>query len=86
MKRRTSNFFELPYGEEELKMDEYTIIEPPKQSDWKIYLLGDENNPHYSVTLGVVEGNVKNWFHRKMQEWCFGFKWRKNNGKSKKAR
>jgi len=26
------------------------------------------------------EGGEPNWFHRKMQELIFGFKWRKKNG------
>jgi hypothetical protein len=28
----------------------------------------------------VEEGNEPNWFHRKMQELCFGFKWEKIDG------
>ena len=28
----------------------------------------------------VEEGKQPNWFHRKMQELCFGIKWSKING------
>lgn len=29
------------------------------------------------VTWNPREGHEPNWFHRKMQEFCFGIKWRK---------
>ena len=51
----------------------------PKRSDWQCYLFGDADHPGPgSVVLVPVEGNEPNWFHRKMQELCFGFKWRKS--------
>ena len=28
----------------------------------------------------VEEGKEPNWFHRKMQQLCFGFKWEKIDG------
>ena len=28
----------------------------------------------------VQEGQQPNWFHRKMQQLCFGFKWEKIDG------
>ena len=55
-----------------------TVDSMPKRSDWHCYLFGDADRPGPgSVVLVPVEGNEPNWFHRKMQELCFGFKWRK---------
>lgn len=34
------------------------------------------NNTYWNVE----DGNQPNWFHRKMQQLCFGFKWEKVNG------
>jgi len=45
----------------------------PKRSDWQCTLIGGPNGAVYNPS----EGNEPNWFHRKMQELCFGFKWRK---------
>lgn len=42
----------------------------PKISDWEMVFL-----ERYIISLSV--GNVPCWFHRKMQELCFGVKWRK---------
>ena len=44
----------------------------PKKSKWTVELVG---NTFYTPD----EGKEPNWFHRKMQELAFGFKW----GKSK---
>ena len=44
----------------------------PKKSEWSMYVA--------DITYNPPEGMEPNWFHRKMQELCFGFKWRKNNG------
>ena len=54
----------------------YTIYMMPKQSDWQCTLIGGPNGAVYNPT----EGNEPNWFHRKMQELCFGFKWEKIDG------
>ena len=45
----------------------------PKSSDWQCHLFGSERGIVYTP----LEGKEPNWFHRKMQELCFGFKWRK---------
>jgi len=45
----------------------------PKHSNWQCTFIGGPNGPVYNPS----EGNEPNWFHRKMQELCFGFKWRK---------
>ena len=45
-----------------------------KPSDWQCTLIGGPNGAVYNPS----EGNEPNWFHRKMQELCFGFKWRKS--------
>ena len=54
--------------------NKYTLVTPPKHSDWRCEVIGGP--------MGIVfvpsEGNEPNWFHRKMQELCFGFKWRRN--------
>lgn len=42
----------------------------PKKSAWTVQLLGN-------VFFNPDEGKEPNWFHRKMQEFCFGFKWSK---------
>jgi len=42
---------------------------------WKVWLMKD-------TCRSVEKGKEPNWFHRKMQTLCFGFKWEKlNNGK-----
>lgn len=46
----------------------------PKASKWQCTLIGGPNGAVYNPS----EGNEPNWFHRKMQELCFGFKWRKS--------
>lgn len=48
---------------------EYRSIEIPKRSAWQVSCADIIWNPR--------EGHEPNWFHRKMQEFCFGFKWRK---------
>lgn len=67
------------------KPSEYTIANAdnyiisaslPKNSDWQCQLFGNERGIVYTP----IEGNEPNWFHRKMQELCFGFKWRKRSG------
>lgn len=51
-----------------------TLNFPPKSSDWQCYLFGDEK---WGLVITPAEGKEPNWFHRKMQEWILGFKWRK---------
>jgi hypothetical protein len=41
----------------------------PKPSDWEMRVC--------NVTYVPPQGEEPCWFHRKMQELCFGFKWRK---------
>lgn len=48
----------------------YLTIDTPKRSDWSM--------TSANITWTPKEGCEPNWFHRKMQELCFGFKWRKN--------
>lgn len=54
-------------------METLTIEEP---SEWKCYLNG-YGTPSHTVFI-PVKGNHPNWFHRLMQELCFGFKWEKD--------
>ena len=46
----------------------------PPMSDWQCTLI---TNGKWSTTFRPVKGSEPNWFHRKMQELCFGIKWRK---------
>ena len=46
---------------------------PPKASNWQCQVIGGP----MGIVLTPSEGHEPNWFHRKMQELCFGFKWRK---------
>lgn len=50
----------------------FKILQAPEYSEWVLYL-----NPH--VTYHIRKGTEPRWFHRKMQELCFGIKWRKYN-------
>ena len=51
-----------------------TVDSMTKASKWQCTLIGGPNGAVYNPS----EGNEPNWFHRKMQELCFGFKWRKS--------
>lgn len=46
------------------------ILENPELSDWTCYVF---HNVYYTPE----KGKEPNWFNRKMQELCFGVKWRK---------
>jgi hypothetical protein len=40
--------------------------------------MGDHGqNQHGAIVYQPIKGQEPNWFHRKMQELCFGFQWRK---------
>ena len=54
-----------------LPVEEYQTIRTPKYT-WKCQL-------HPGTYLMVEEHRVPNWFHRKMQEICFGIRWMKND-------
>lgn len=45
----------------------------PEYSKWKCYLSG--RNTALEVIYIPIKDAEPNWFHRKMQEFCFGFKW-----------
>jgi hypothetical protein len=57
-------------------VSKYTIKQT-EPSNWQCFLLGDRKTFEGSVVWRPVKGSEPNWFHRKMQELCFGFKWRK---------
>lgn len=40
----------------------------PERSEWSVNVLSN-------VVYTPEKGKEPNWFHRKMQELCFGFKW-----------
>ena len=50
-----------------------TLGKPPERSDWECQIFGGP----MGLTFVPTKGNEPNWFHREMQELCFGFKWRK---------
>lgn len=53
----------------------------PEKSEWKVWLLGDyDKSQHGAIVYHPNKGQEPNWFHRKMQELCFGFQWRKLDG------
>ncbi len=55
-------------------VDSYiTLSNMPKRSDWQCEVIGGP----MGLVFVPTKGNEPNWFHRKMQELCFGFKWRK---------
>jgi hypothetical protein len=57
---------------------EIKVYKPPEKSEWKVWLMGDYGkSPHGAIVYQPNKGQEPNWFHRKMQELCFGFKWRK---------
>lgn len=63
-----------------MQSDDYTVdskltttIKMPEYSDWRCELFGGP----FGIVWAPVKGNEPNWFHRKMQELCFGVKWRK---------
>jgi hypothetical protein len=55
-------------------MNEWTqyTLKVPEKSDWQMSVADIVYRPN--------KGKEPNWFHRKMQEFCFGFKWEKING------
>ena len=57
----------------------YKINTSPKRSSWQCALFGQD------IVLIPFEGNEPCWFHRKMQELCFGVKWTNNLGKTDEA-
>ena len=59
--------------DEEVKFTLYS----PKPSAWRCSLFGHTNN---GVAYIPSEGQVPNWFHRKMQTLVLGFKWEKAGG------
>lgn len=50
-----------------------TVSLPPKASNWQCQVIGGP----MGIVFTPAEGSEPNWFHRKMQELCFGFKWKK---------
>jgi hypothetical protein len=62
----------------EFKMENMRINLEPEYSDWSCWLMGDYGKSQYgAVVYRARKGMEPNWFHRKMQELCFGFQWRK---------
>jgi hypothetical protein len=56
----------------------YPTIKQPERSEWTCWLMGDYGkSQHGAIVYNPVKGQEPNWFHRKMQELCFGFQWRK---------
>ena len=61
------------------EMPEVGFLNIPERSEWKVWLMGDYGkSQHGAIVYQPIKGQEPNWFHRKMQELCFGFQWRKN--------
>lgn len=56
--------------------DTFYFLNQPELSEWQCELV-----PHGGATFHPCKGQVPNWFHRKMQELCFGVKWTKTREK-----
>lgn len=57
------------------------VIKLPERSEWKVWLMGDPDCvQHGAIVYQPLKGREPNWFHRKMQKFCFGFQWRKIDG------
>jgi len=52
---------------------QHQVFTTPKSSDWQCHLFGSERGIVYTP----LKGSEPNCFHRKMQELCFGVKWKK---------
>lgn len=61
------------------RMPEALLYKPPEKSEWKVWLMGDhkQKGPYGAIVYHPNKGQEPNWFHRKMQELCFGVQWRK---------
>lgn len=57
------------YNTYTLPVEEYQVIRKPNYT-WKCEL-------HPGTYWNVEDHRVPNWFHRRMQELCFGIKWSK---------
>lgn len=63
------------------EMPKMATIKIPEKSEWKVWLMGDYGkSQHGAIVYQPNKGMEPNWFHRKMQELCFGFQWRKIDG------
>ena len=62
----------------EFKTENMTMNFGPGDSGWTCWLMGDHGKSQYgAIVYKPQKGMEPNWFHRKMQELCFGFQWRK---------
>jgi hypothetical protein len=53
-----------------------SVIEIPEYSEWVCYLFGGK--PDNGIIWRPLKGEHPNWFWRKMQYFCFGNKWVKD--------
>ena len=60
-------------------MEELVFVKHTEKSSWGVWILGDfkTNGQRGGIVYYPNDENVPNWFHRKMQQLCFGFQWRK---------
>lgn len=59
-------------------MPKLETLKIPEKSEWRVWLMGDYGiSQHGAIVYQPNKGQEPNWFHRKMQELCFGFQWRK---------
>jgi hypothetical protein len=63
------------------EMPKTATLKLPERSEWKVWLMGDHDSGQLgAIVYHPIKGREPNWFHRKMQELCFGFQWRKIDG------
>lgn len=63
------------------EMPDDLVFKLPEKSEWRVWLMGDYgSSQHGAIVYQSNKGMEPNWFHRKMQEFCFGFQWRKIDG------
>lgn len=56
-------------------MEDFFDFQHNEKSEWECVVVGFRTKT--PLIYRPSEGNVPNWFHRKMQELCFGVKWRR---------
>jgi len=64
-------------GEVKYPDEQIFKIELPEYSEWQCYLFGSNGE---GICWRPVKGKEPNWFWRKMQYFCFGNRWVKDDG------
>jgi hypothetical protein len=61
----------------------YKFFEPPKRSEWKCYLFGNDPKINDGIMYNPKEGYEPNWFVRWMMKVCFACTWVKEKDDTK---